>query len=81
MNCIFPVHSFNDVLAQCKRTGLCHYMHPSYLLLIRYKEDNVLHTLAFEVQVTSSYLKLSQVLGGGGGGKEYSLEVFFSVIW
>lgn len=33
-----------------------------------HKEDNVLHTLAFEVQVTSSYLKLSQVFGGGGGG-------------
>lgn len=44
-----------------------------------HKEDNVLHTLAFEVQVTSSYLKLSQVFGGGGN--EYSLEVFFSVIW
>lgn len=43
-----------------------------------HKEDNVLHTLAFEVQVTSSYLKLSQVLGGGGG-KEYSLEVFFQL--
>lgn len=47
-----------------------------------HKEDNVLHTLAFEVQVTSSYLKLSQVFEGGGeGGKDYSLEVFFSVIW
>lgn len=56
-------------------------MHPSYLLLIRYKEDNVLHTLAFEVQVTSSYLKLSQVFEGGGGegGKEYPLEVFFQL--
>lgn len=30
-----------------------------------HKEDNVLHTLAFEVQVTSSYLKLSQVFEGG----------------
>lgn len=75
MNCIFPVHSFNDVLAWCKRTGLCHYMHPSYLLLIRYKEDNVLHStshkLLFEVKPSI-----------GGGGKEYSLEVFFfSVIW
>lgn len=79
MNCIFPVHSFNDVLAWCKRTGLCHYMHPSYLLLIRYKEDNVLHTLAFEVQVTSSYLKLSQVFGGGGGAKSIHWKFFFQL--
>lgn len=38
-----------------------------------HKEDNVLHTLAFEVQVTSSYLKLSQVKG--------AKSILFSIIW
>lgn len=44
-----------------------------------HKEDNVLHTLAFEVQVTSSYLKLSQVFEGGG--QRVFIGSFFSVIW
>lgn len=43
-----------------------------------HKEDNVLHTLAFEVQVTSSYLKLSQVFGGGGAKSIHWKFFFFS---
>lgn len=43
-----------------------------------HKEDNVLHTLAFEVQVTSSYLKLSQVFEGGGGQRVFIGSFFFS---
>lgn len=43
-----------------------------------HKEDNVLHTLAFEVQVTSSYLKLSQVFGGGGA-KSIHWKFFFQL--
>lgn len=45
-----------------------------------HKEDNVLHTLAFEVQVTSSYLKLSQVWGGGArGAKSIHWKFFFQL--
>lgn len=43
-----------------------------------HKEDNVLHTLAFEVQVTSSYLKLSQVFEGGGGQRVFIGSFFVS---